>query len=102
MTRTKELIDRWLSRIPNAAAAYRNDPVYHAQLQHMRRLFEALDMVLEDEGIGEQARTRIIRTLVYGAPDEAQALARIADQEAKVQELMRQPPDRSWLQMGPR
>jgi hypothetical protein len=100
MSRTKKIIDRWLDRIPNAATAYRTEPVYHAQLQHMLRLFEALDMVMEDEGIDEEKRTRIIRTLVYGAPDEAQALARLADQEARIQEAIRQPPDKSWIQMG--
>jgi hypothetical protein len=86
------LLDRWLGRVSGANEALRKDARYAAEFSFMRRMLTALDIVMEDEGIPEQTRLRIIRTLVYGAPDEAAALARMDRLEAEVERLKWTPP----------
>ncbi len=86
------LLDRWLQRMSGSREALRDDARYYAQFSFMRRTFVAMDMAMEDEGISEIIRLRIIRTLVYGAPDEADALARIERQKAEVERLKWAPP----------
>lgn len=87
-----QLLDRWLARVPEARSALHKDAQYHTQFTFMRRAFTAMDMAMEDEGIPEPVRLRIIRTLVYGAPDEAEALARVERQTAEVERLKWAPP----------
>jgi hypothetical protein len=77
MNRTDELIDRYLHRMPGASEAYRNDATYHAQFHFMRRVLTAVDMAMEDEGVPEATRVRVLRSAIYGAPDEWDAEQRI-------------------------
>lgn len=77
-----EMIRRWLERMPQASRAYHEDPTFHAQVSWLRRMLSLLDMALEDEGIGEETRLRVARTVIYGGPDESQALARIEEMQA--------------------
>jgi hypothetical protein len=72
-----ELIDRYLDRVHRASEADLMDATYHAMIGWMRRLLTSVDMVMEDEGIPEAIRLRIIRAAIYGAPDETAALDRI-------------------------
>jgi len=75
-TDVDRLMSRYLNGVADADKAYATDPMYHAQVAWMRRTFTALDLVMEDEGIPEDVRLRVIRTLIYGAPSEAEALER--------------------------
>lgn len=77
MTTTDDIINRWLGRMPDARKAYQHDPQYYAQINQIRRWLTTLDMLMEDERIPESTRSRILRALIYGAPDENEALARI-------------------------
>lgn len=85
------LIDRWLARIPDADKAYMRDPQYHMQVRWMRRTFTALDLAMEDEGIPEQVRDRILRTLIHGAPDESEALQRMEGLRFQAEKLAAAP-----------
>ncbi len=85
------LLDRWLERIPEASTAHRHDSTYHAQFTFICRTSVTLEMVMEDEGIPEHVRLRIIRTLIYGAPDETEALARMDGHAAQVERLETMP-----------
>jgi len=76
-----DLIDRWLSRIPEAAKAYHQDAYYHSQMVWMRRMLTTMDMAMEDEGVPEVIRQRVVRVVIFGGPDEVQALARMEKAE---------------------
>jgi hypothetical protein len=76
-----DLIDRWLSRIPQAAKAYHQDAYYHAQMVWMRRMLTTMDMAMEDEGVPEVIRQRVVRVVIFGGPDEVAALARMEKAE---------------------
>lgn len=85
------LLERWFDRMQVAGEAWRKDAQYRAEFTRMRRTFVAMDMAMEDEGISEPTRLRVIRTLIYGAPDEAEALARMERQAAEVERLKTMP-----------
>lgn len=91
MTEIDRLLERWLERIPEGRTANLYDAQYRAQFTWMRRAFTAMDLAMEDEGIPEPTRLRIIRTLVYGAPDEAEALARMDRMAVEVEKLATAP-----------
>lgn len=96
------LMDRWLNRIPDARRAYSNDPQYHAQIAWMRRAFAAFDLAMEDEGIPEQVRERILRTLLHGGPSEAEALQRMEALRSQVENLSAAPlAHESWQERYP-
>jgi hypothetical protein len=82
-----KLINQWLYRMPDAAQAYRHDAMYHAQIKWLRRLMVAADMAMEAEGVPEQARDRVVRSLILGAPDESEALARTEQMEKAIADL---------------
>jgi hypothetical protein len=67
--RAREVIDRYLARYPQADEAARTSAEFAHDVALLRRLLHTLDLVMEDEGVGEPARTRILRTVLYGAAD---------------------------------
>lgn len=85
MKEIDRMLERWLERFPRARTAHRFDAQYRAQFTFMSRTFTA--MAMQDEGIPEPVRLRIIRTLIYGAPDETEALARMDRMAAEVDKL---------------
>lgn len=87
----RNAIDRYLSRIPGADSARTFDPVYAAQMTYLQRVLETVDMAMEDEGVPESTRVRVIRTVVYGAPDEYAAHERMARTEELKEWAMRVP-----------
>lgn len=70
---TDQVISRYLRRMPGAKEAHALDPQYHAQISLLRRMLSVADMVMEDEGVPEEIRLRVIRTIMYGSPDEGAA-----------------------------
>lgn len=86
-TRVNQLINRWLTTIPDADKAYKGDATYYAQISMMRRMLSAMDLVMEGEGVAEDTRVRVIRALICGAPDETEALTRMKEAEQRLQWL---------------
>lgn len=87
--RVREAIDRYFARIPGAREAHTSDPVYRAQFTYMRRVLEMAEMAMEDEGIDEPTRARVIRTVVFGAPDEYASMERLRVNEQVVRDAMK-------------
>lgn len=81
--------ERWADRMPGAHHAYMNDPTTHYQVQLMDAILATVDMAMEDEGVPEDARQRIIRTVVYGSPNPADAEVRIAQQKEAERQMAR-------------
>lgn len=89
---TDRLIQQWLTRNKDAGAAYNLDPTYHAQFNFMRRTLTAIDWAMEAEGIDSDIRARIVRSVLFGAPDETAALERHEQHLQKLSWLTGTPP----------
>lgn len=89
--RVNQLINRWLTTIPDADKAYRGDAAYYAHISMMRRMLSAMDLIMEGEGVPEETRVRVIRALICGAPDETDALTRMKEAEQLLQRLRSEP-----------
>lgn len=50
-----------------------------------------LAVILEDEGISDETATRIVRSLLYGAPTEAEAELRMQQEKRLMEVAMNQP-----------
>lgn len=88
MTNVRDEIDRYLQRMSNAREAMLKDPQYHWQMEWARRNLELMNLALDNEGIPEDIRVRVIRTVLYGTADESEALRRI-DQTQRLMQKAR-------------
>jgi hypothetical protein len=84
------VVHRYRARVDDDRAA-RTDPQYNAQWRWMVRMLETADMAMEDEGIDPRSRERVIRTILYGAPDPAEADRRIDEHLRLVEEMRTRP-----------
>jgi hypothetical protein len=92
-----ESLHRFLNRMgATAAKAGSQDATYHYQSEFLRRMLEIADMAMEDEGVTEASRERVIRTIIYGGPNEVDAEQRIHAHEQMVK-LIADTPTRSLL-----
>jgi len=90
----RDVIERYEQRMPGAGHARQQDAQYAHQWRWMQSMLTVADMAMEDEGVPEDVRARVIRTVVYGGPDVADAELRMELNEAAVKRLAEQPP---WL-----
>lgn len=81
--------ERYQLNMPGAHEAWLNDPTHHYLVTWMDTMLTAVDMVMEDEGIAPEVRERIIRTVVYGGPNPADAEQRIAQQREAAREMLK-------------
>ncbi len=79
------LIRDHMRRDPNAEEAFLRDPVYSAQLRFLRSMLRLVDEVMNHEGVPAPVRLRVVRAVLYGSPDGADAIVRINDRAAAVQ-----------------
>jgi hypothetical protein len=86
---------RFRARMPSPGDAERQDPVYQWKSESMKRLLSMVDIAMEDEGVPDDVRRRVVRTVLFGSPDETDAALRIEMTEQPKQDLMRLPPVRS-------
>jgi hypothetical protein len=86
-TPVQAAVARYRARVDDDRAA-RTDPQYNAQWKWLMRMLETADMAMEDEGIPRESRERVIRTILYGAPDPVEADRRI-DERQRTVELLR-------------
>lgn len=78
--------------------AFNTDPVYHASVEMICKMFAATDEALAAEGIDEPTRDRVLYRLLYGeepnsypVPDSHEALARVHAREEQLLLMARQP-----------
>ncbi len=83
--RVDRLIADHLRRDPNAEHAFLHDPVYSAQIKFLRSMLRLVDEVMNHEGVPAPTRLRVVRAVLYGSPDGADAIVRIRDRAAVVQ-----------------
>jgi hypothetical protein len=68
---------------------FAKDPAYRMHMQVMRDWLHQLGIVLEDEGVPDELAERIIRGVLYGSPNVADAEQRLLDRE-KMMQLVKQ------------
>jgi hypothetical protein len=73
-----EIIARFLDRMPGAANSYYHDPTYHAQFTFMKRVLYSVDMAMEDEGVDQEIRNRIMRSVLFATPEPDERLIQIS------------------------
>jgi hypothetical protein len=90
----RHAVDRALGRYQERLGdrrTYLEDPQNHWQWKWIRRMLDITDMAMEDEGVDEHSRERVIRTILYGAPDPLEAEQRIQRQQEMVERLKTAP-----------
>lgn len=76
-------------RTPTLDHVTRNDPQFVAEWVRVKKLLVAVDEAMMLQGISEDTRARVIRTVLLGSPDESDALERMAAREREMK-LMNQ------------
>lgn len=87
-----ETLHRFRTRMPTPDAAARLDPTHHWKTTWMQRMLHLVDMAMDDEGVPADVRQRVVRTLLFGSPDETEATQRYEVDQQRIQDLMGQPP----------
>lgn len=84
-----ELIDKWIMSLPNAAQAYRLEPVFHYQVEWIRTMMIVLDELMAEQGLDERTRRDIYRRLVLAGPDANSAMRRLKERQDSINEISR-------------
>lgn len=88
---TDRALGRYLDQQPGIRQALIEDPVQHAQTELMRRMLDATDRAMADEGVPEEVRRRVVNRVVWGEPEGfVDVHARIREQVLAAYDL---PPD---------
>lgn len=79
---------RWLGRNPELAQAMKTDPYTKAMMHRLRGMLTAADCAMIDEGLGIEARRRVVAAALYGSVNaEAEAWVREHAEERVTQFL---------------
>lgn len=84
------LIEKWIMGLPNAPQAYREDPLFHYQVEWIRTMMIALDGLMAEQGLIERSRRKLFARLVLAGPDASAALMRLRQRQDFADTLMRQ------------
>lgn len=85
-----DLVNKWILELPNAVTAYRQDALFHYQVEWIRTMMIVLDELLDEHGVISRTRLEVFKKLVVAGPDANMALRRMAEHEHTVNQLMRQ------------
>lgn len=83
---------RYEERMPGTARARNHDPHFNYQTTWLRHMLSLADVVMEDGGVPVEVRERVVRCLLYGSPNPAEAELRMEQQELLTEALKMQPP----------
>lgn len=83
---------RWQNGVPGAMHAQAYDATTRYQLHWMDAVLSLVDMAMEDEGVPEGCRRRVINAAVYGSPNPADSELRIQQRQAELTKIKQRPP----------
>jgi hypothetical protein len=86
--RTDEMWESYLTR-SGGWEMFDKEPSYRMQMEVLRDWVHQLGIVLEDEGVPDELAERILRGVLYGSPNVADAEQRMRDHEAMMDLLKR-------------
>jgi hypothetical protein len=78
--------------MPGSEKAATADPFHHHMTRWLDQMLHLVDVVLEDERIDRDIRTRVVRGILYGSPNPAEAEMRMAQQKQVARVLENRPP----------
>lgn len=87
------LVDQEIHRFHDQMAsegtylAFSHDPVYAAEWHRFRHLLILMDSAMDDAGLMGDTRRGIIRHVLFGSPNEADAIQRLQDTETALKQL---------------
>jgi L-asparaginase II len=84
-------VGRYVTRTGGRNALH-NDPQYAAEIHQLTRIFEMLDMAMENEDVPKKTRDRVIRACVFGTPDFVDAEIRMKRNDEQIKRLMETAP----------
>jgi hypothetical protein len=88
---TWEEAERYRCRMAGAGKASATDPMYQFQTTWLRSMLDLADMVMEDEGVPSEVRRKVVRGVLYGSPNVADAELRVEQREVTVRHLRETP-----------
>ena len=83
---------RWQNGVPGAMHAQAYDAITQYQLHWMDAVLSLVDMAMEEEGVAEDTRRRVIRAAVYGSTNPADSEQRIQARQAELAKIKQRPP----------
>lgn len=72
---TDSLITQHLGRHPDKWEDYLRNSDFHYHIELLRRLLETTEKAMEDEGIAEESRRRVLETITFDEPDAYPSLS---------------------------
>ncbi|WP_218976710.1 hypothetical protein [Kitasatospora sp. GP30] len=78
--------------MPSAEKAAAFDPIHHHLTHWLDQMLHLVDVVLEDEGVTTETRQRVVRGILYGSPNPADAEMRAAQRDQLADILEARPP----------
>ena len=72
-----DVVNRYLQRTPDAGVAMLTDPQYAYHLYLARQILAVIERAMENEGIPEPVRERVLRTVLEGTDGEPSRSAAI-------------------------
>lgn len=69
-TRADEIVNGYLRRSASSEEAYHRDAQYHMQIKWLRQALLVLDLTMDDEGVPEETRIRVLRAVLYGTAED--------------------------------
>lgn len=100
-TNSEQILGRFQSEIPNAHRARVNDTRYQDHVELMRRLLAIADLEMENQGVPESARQTVLRAIVYGGLDPAEAIRRIEQMQVMTEAIEKGAFSRHAIQVLP-
>lgn len=87
----RDAFKRREERMADTSRARLLDPHFNYQTTLLQHVLDLADMVMEDEGVPQEVRARVVRCVLYGSPNPVDAELRMRQQEAMTEVLKTQP-----------
>jgi hypothetical protein len=85
----EKMVNSWLRVSRDRVQAYMNDTQFHYQCAQFVRMLHLADQAMIDSQIALQTRDKVLRTILYGGPDEAEAIRRMDQEAAIIRQMQR-------------
>jgi hypothetical protein len=66
---TDSIVKRYLDQTPERGDAFRDSPMFHAQVTWTRDVLDLMERAMGREGVPPGARLRILNAVVFGDPE---------------------------------
>ena len=92
-------VARYMERDRDTARAYHLDPQVHADVERLRQYVDATERAMADEGVPRQARERVINRIVFGEPEDRDAVYVTRREQMQAMAKMQMPSAEAWKRL---